>query len=220
MAKKLKLSNERPGLIDFFFPARCIICREVQNPGVFICPQCARELSVTGSQVSQHGDFFDICYSPFFYEEPLRESFLRFKFSNRPQFSRQFGKWMADCLMAQDKTDFDLITWCPLHWLRKLDRGYDQSYLLAREIGQYITAPVVPTLKKAHRSPLSAMESTKAIRSAHLLGAYSVTGDVAGKRILLVDDVITSGSTMSECARMLKTAGAKEVIGLTLMRKR
>ncbi len=149
MAKKLKLSNERPGLIDFFFPARCIICREVQNPGVFICPQCARELSVTGSQVSQHGDFFDICYSPFFYEEPLRESFLRYKFRNRPQFSRQFGKWMADCLMAQDKTDFDLITWCPLHWLRKLDRGYDQSYLLAREIGQYITAPVVPTLKKA-----------------------------------------------------------------------
>lgn len=220
MPKKWKLSNTKPGLVDLFFPARCIICREVQDPGVFICPPCARELSATGSQASQHGDFFDVCYSPFFYEEPLRESFLRFKFRNRPQFSRQFGKWMADCLIAQEEANFDLITWCPLHWLRRLDRGYDQSLLLAREIGRHISAPVVSTLKKAHRSPLSAMESTKAIRSAHLLGAYSVIEAVEGKRILLVDDVITSGSTMSECARMLKTAGAKEVVGLTLMRKR
>lgn len=222
MPHKLKLSNEKPTVLDFLFPARCIICRDLQDPGVFICPECARNLSVTGSQAKQHGDFFDACYSPFFYEEPLRESFLRFKFRNRPQFSRQFGKWMADCLVGQEEAPFDLITWCPLNWMRRLDRGYDQARLLAEEVARHTGLTAIPTMKKEHREPLSAMEGIKSVRSAHIMGAYTLrrNADVAGKRILLIDDVITSGSTMSECARILKTAGAKDVVGLTLMRRR
>lgn len=222
MGSKFKLSNEKPSLKELFFPSRCIICRDIQPPAVSICPGCARNLSATGSQSKFRGDFFDGGYAPFFYEEPLRESFLRFKFRSRPQYSRQFGKWMANCLAAQEEAPFDFVTWCPLNLLRKLERGYDQAQLLADEVGRQLSLPVVSTLKKDYRTPLSSIEGNKAIRSAHIMGAYTLRRgvNVAERRILLIDDVVTSGSTMSECARILKTAGAREVVCLSLMRRR
>ena len=212
----------RPGLLDLLFPPRCVICRALVGIGEQICPDCARELSPTGSQCEQHGDFFDACFSPFFYEEPLRASFLRYKFQGLTGYCKPYGKWMADCLVREDETRFDFITWAPLSLRRRLKRGYDQAELLAREVGKHLELPVQSTLKKAHRKPLSRLEGGKAVRSAQVLGAYSMRkdADVVGKHILLVDDVITTGSTLSECARMLKTAGAERVICVTLARRR
>lgn len=216
------MPNGKPTLVDLLFPPRCIVCRKLTGLEEHICPECARNLSYTGSQTKQKGDFFDGCYSPFFYEEPLRASFLRYKFNGFRQYSKLFGKWMADCLISQGETDFDFITWAPLNRVRKLFRGYDQAQLLAQHIATHLSLEVRPTLKKAYRRPLSRLEGNKAVRSARVLGAYSVLkhAQLAGKRVLLVDDVITSGATMSECARMLKTAGAAKVVGVTLLRKR
>lgn len=208
--------------VELLFPSRCIICQKLTAPGELICPGCARALSLTGSQAKQHGDFFDACYSPFYYEEPLRASFLRYKFNGRNGYAKLFGKWMADCLVREEQTQFDFVTWAPLSRRRRWKRGYDQAQLLAREISSRLELPLQSTLKKAHRTQLSRLEGGKAVRSAHILGAYSLRRqvDVADKRILLVDDIITSGATLSECARILKTAGAAEVVCITLARKR
>ena len=216
------MSGTIPTPVDLLFPPRCVICRELVGLKEKICPDCARDLSYTGSQVKQHGDFFDACYSPFYYEAPLRASFLRYKFHGYAHYAKLYGKWMADCLVREEETQFDFITWAPLYWRRKLHRNYDQAQLLAREIGSHLLLPLKSTLKKAYREPLSKQEGSKAIRSAQVLGAYSLVkrADVVGKRILLVDDIITSGATLSECARILKTAGAKEIICVTLARKR
>ena len=206
---------------ELLFPSRCVICRKVIAAGEHICPACARELSPTGSQCCQHGDFFDACYSPFFYAEPLRPSFHRYKFIGLRNYAVPYGKWMADCLVREEQTRFDFITWAPLSRLRLWQRGYDQAELLATEIGRHLSLPLQPTLKKSHRKPLSRQSGNKALRAAVVLGAYSLRKgvDVAGKRILLVDDIITTGSTLTECARILKTAGAAEVVCVTLARK-
>ncbi len=81
--------------------------------------------------------------------------------------------------------------------------------------------PLVPGLKKARRSALSGMKGEKALRAAHILGAFSLKrgAKVAGRRILLVDDLVTTGATLSECSRVLLMAGAAEVVCLTLARK-
>jgi len=211
-----------PSPADLLFPPKCIICQRLVGFNDVICPDCARALPVTDSQAKQSGDFFEGCYSPFFYEEPLRASFLRYKFASRQHYSKTYGKWMADCLAGQETGGFDLITWAPLSRRRRWKRGYDQAELLARELGAQLHLPVCPTLKKAHRRPLSQLKGEKALRAARIMGAYSLRrgADPSGQRILLVDDIITSGATLSECARVLKTAGAGEIVCVTLARRR
>lgn len=218
----MKSKRQLPTFGQLLFPSRCIICRNVIGLSDFICPECARKLPYVTVQTPVHGDCFDACYAPFYYEEPLRTSFLRYKFNDFRHYAQHYGAWMADHLLRESAADFDLVTWCPISVLRRMKRSYDQSELLAQVIADRLSLPLKSTLRKAHRKPLSRSGGDKATRAAILLGAYSVKPEVSiqGKRILLVDDIVTTGSTLSECARMLKTAGASEVTCITLARKR
>lgn len=215
------MRSKLPSPAELLFPTKCVICKRLVTQDPPICPDCARKLKPTGGKARQNGDFFDGCYSPFFYREPLRESFHRYKFNGHQHYSKLYGKWMADCLRAHEVTGFDWITWAPLSWLRRWRRGYDQAELLAREIGKQLGLPVVPTLNKKYRRPLSRLSGEKSARAARVLGAYTLRPaiTVKGKRLLLVDDIVTSGATLSECARVLKTQGAAEVACVTLARK-
>lgn len=223
MKRKGAVAVAIPSPVYLLFPPKCPICQKLVGLGETICPDCARALPLaSGSRVKQKGDFFEGCYSPFYYEEPLRGSFLRYKFSGRQHYARIYGKWMSDCLVAQEQTGFDLVTWAPLSRLRRWRRGYDQAELLAKEVAAHLSLPLVSTLHKANRRPLSRLEGSRAVRAARILGAYSLVkgADVAGKRLLLVDDIVTSGATLNECARILKTAGAAEIRCVALARKR
>lgn len=215
-------NRQLPTFGQLLFPSRCIICRKVIGLSDFICPDCARALPYVTAQTPVHGDLFHSCYAPFYYEEPLRTSFLRYKFNGFRHYANHYGSWMADYLLREELTHFDLVTWCPISFLRRLKRSYDQSELLAQVIAHRLSLPLKATLHKAHRKPLSRSGGDKSLRAAILLGAYSIKPDasVAGKRILLVDDIVTTGSTLSECAKVLKIAGAREVTCVTLARKR
>lgn len=212
-----------PTPVDLLFPPKCPICQKLIGLKEVICPECARALPyASGLQAVQKGDFFEGCYSPFFYQEPLRAAFLRYKFGGRRHYARVFGRWMADCLTSREERGFDFITWAPLSRLRRWRRGYDQAELLAREIASQLSLPLEATLHKAYRPPLSRLEGKRALRSAQILGTYTLKrgAGVRGKRLLLVDDIITSGATLDECARVLKTAGAEQVVCVTLARRR
>lgn len=212
-----------PSPLELLFPPKCIICQKILTGRETICPECARSLPVaTGTQVKHKVEFTEGCYAPFFYEEPLRSAFLRYKFSGREHYATSFGKWMADCLTGQEQTEFDFVTFAPLSRLRRWRRGYDQAELLANEIAAQLNLPLVPTLTKAYRRPLSRLEGERSIRSARIMGAYSLRkgADVREKRILLVDDITTSGATLSACAQVLKCAGASEIACVTLAQKR
>ena len=108
---------------------------------------------------------------------------------------------------------YDVLTWVPVSKRRKRRRGYDQVELLAEEVGKEINLPPIRLLNKIRNNKPQSQIDNEAKRRANVLGAYEVTNrdQFMGKRVLILDDVITTGSTVGECARMLLTAGAKEV---------
>lgn len=120
---------------------------------------------------------------------------------------------MAMKLSDSIPSDIDLICWVPVFWLRRYKRGFDQSELIARAIGKEISVPAMPVLKKIRSNPAQSTLQGVSQRKANVTGVYRVRSApaISGRRILLIDDVITTGATASECARILLTAGAKEV---------
>ena len=116
-------------------------------------------------------------------------------------------------LLREYPDGFDVLTWVPVSRLRKLRRGYDQGELLAKAVGKELGLAPVPTLKKIRNNRPQSRLKDPAARRANVLGAYRIleNADVKGKCVLLLDDILTTGATAGECARMLRMAGAKEV---------
>jgi ComF family protein len=138
---------------------------------------------------------------------------LRYKFRGRRSYAKVYGRVLAMKLQQAYPEGFDLLTWVPISDLRKFTRGYDQVELLAEAVAEELGIPSRPLLKKVrHNKPQSGITG-QAERRANVLGAYRITDAtaVAGKRILLLDDVITTGATAGECARVLLTAGVSQV---------
>ncbi len=109
--------------------------------------------------------------------------------------------------------EFDLLTAVPISPARRRKRGYDQVGLLMRAVSRELGIPMAETLKKVRNAPPQSGLSERSQRKANVLGAFRPVHPerFAGKRVLLLDDIVTTGATASECARVLLTAGAKEV---------
>jgi ComF family protein len=177
---------------------------------------------MTEGMCQQTGEFFDRCLSPFFYADLVRDSFHRYKFDGYRWYAPAYGRWMSDCLRDYLNEPVDLVTWAPLSRRRRHQRGYDQARLLAHEVAVSLGMEETQLLEKAVDTPAQSGLEGAAKRRANVLGVYALKpgADPAGKRILLVDDIVTTGSTLSECARVLKTAGAERVVCVTLARGR
>ena len=143
----------------------------------------------------------------------VRDSLLRFKFGQRKSYGYAYGKLLAMKLYSQPLCDYDVLTWVPVSRRRLRKRGYDQVAVIASALGKELGTPAVSVLQKQRHTPPQSTLSDASHRRANILGAYKVNNpkQIAGKRVLLVDDIITTGATISECARTLITAGAKEV---------
>lgn len=200
-------------LLDLLYPPKCVICRRILEKGeTDICPDCMEALP-NFEGAAPRVDCADDVVVTFFYENDLRESFLRFKFSGRDFYGKIYGRWMADRVLETLGRDFDFVSWVPVSRRRLHRRGYDQSGILARVIAQKLALPMYPALQKhAERGPQSHLHDA-AQRKENASGAFSMApgADVSGKRILLIDDIVTTGATLSECCRVLKFAGAKRV---------
>lgn len=206
-------------LLDLFFPPKCPFCqRLLHDPRVPLCPNCQASLPwLTGRAGERRVDFTQGCWSPLAYQAQVREAVQRYKFAPAPAYGRPFGLLMAQCARDQG-VEAELVTWAPLSKKRRRKRGFDQGELLARTVGECLALPVLPLLEKSrHTVPQSGLPDGAA-RRANALGAYSLLpgGRIEGRRVLLVDDVVTSGATLSECARLLCQGGAKQVLCLTL----
>lgn len=166
------------------------------------------------------GEFFDRCVSPLWYQDAVRDSHHRYKFSGARSYAAPYATLMAQCVTDRLEGEFDMLTWVPLSRKRRRERDYDQSELLARELGRKLGLPVERLLDKVRHTPAQSGLKGDSARRANVLDAYRLRPgvQVAGRRILLVDDVVTTGSTLSECARVLRTAGADRVTCITLAR--
>lgn len=211
----------KPGeeILELLFPTRCIICRDFLSGGKpRICPSCTEKLPYADNGGKRKGDFFSACASALYYKDEVRDAILHYKFDGARAYSHAFGRLLVSCIYEQLEGLYDVVTWVPLDRRRLRTRGYDQAQLLAEAACRSLECrPVRLLVKQRAVSPQSGAGSPEA-RKANITGAYRVLDPalVKDKRILIIDDIITTGSTLSECAKTLLLAGAESVVCASL----
>jgi len=211
-------------VLDLLFPPKCVFCGKVLDTGEDgLCARCQRELPwLTDGEAELTGEFFSLCAASLRYQDKVRDSVRRYKFKGRRGYHKLYGRLVAQCVHDHLAGRYDLITWVPLSPQRKKERGYDQAFLLASAAALELGEVAVEALRKERNTDPQSGLTEDAQRRANVLGAYTPVDPelVAGKRVLLIDDVVTTGSTLSECARMLRTMGAEDVVCAALARAR
>lgn len=210
-----RLNDMTRGLMDFFFPRRCPFCgRPVGRERV--CRDC--ETSLPRCDRVLHGAGYGAATAPLWYDGDVRRALLDFKFKRRLGGLDAFGQLMAACAKERYDGAFDDVTWVPVSARRLKKRGFDQArFLCASFCVDWHTEPV-ETLRKVVDNPAQSSLPDREQRRANVLGVYEAVEPerIAGKRWLLIDDLMTTGATLSECVRVLKEAGAADVVCLTL----
>ena len=187
-------------LLDLFFPPKCPFCGKVLDHAG-ICPACEKALPWTeeGAGVRELSGGVR-CAAPLWYEGKVREGLLRFKFQGARAAAGPLGELVARCAAERFSGAFDVVTWVPVSRRRLRSRGYDQARLLAESACRLWAGRPEQLLQAARR--------------ANVLGVYEAAEPerIQGCRILLVDDICTTGATLAECARTLRDAGAADVM--------
>ncbi len=218
------------------FPDPCIVCTKPAGKDSFVCVRCASDLNYIGSNFA-----CKTCLSPVLpgeyrcpscminppkykrliaavsYSGEVQKTLRLFKFYDQPQYAASFSRLLCDVLYRENCIDFDAIVPVPLSKKRLKERGYNQSELIANGIGAQLHIPCIPdALKKvketARQSDLSFKERAKNIR-----GAFSLhkPDEVRGKKVLLIDDIFTTGATMREAALTLSKS-TNQIIAATV----
>ena len=209
-----RLDRLQRDLLDFFFPRHCPFCGRIVGKEL-LCGTCEKALPYcrevrTGS--------FGRCAAPLYYEGAVREAILTFKFKGKLEALDCFGSLMAQTAAEAFSGEFDAVTWAPVSRKRLRQRGYDQARLLCASLCVDWHVEPQETLRKVRDNPAQSGLEDAAARRANVLGVYEAVkpADIEGKRFLLVDDILTTGATLGECVRVLKAAGAADVVCLTL----
>ena len=200
-------------LLNLLFPPKCTLCANVlEKQETDLCRDC-RLNSPECAGIHKNFSFLDSWAAVWYYEGNIRGSLLRYKFRRARHYAPVYGRMLAMRLQQEYPDGFDILTWVPVSRLRRFTRGYDQVELLAEAVGQELGMQPVSTLKKVRNNRPQSGIVGQAKRRANVLGVYRAVcpQEVRGKRVLLLDDIITTGATAGECARVLLTAGAKEV---------
>lgn len=160
---------------------------------------------------------FDAAYCFGFYEGPLRDLIHLFKYNGMKPLASPLGEYLSRALPLDE--GFDAVVPMPLHWRRRFDRGFNQAALLAAQVARRRKIPLLHAVRRL-RATTSQTGLTNARRRDNVAGAFRARRGrpLEGMRILLVDDVMTTGATGSACGAVLKRAGAKSVTLLTLAR--
>lgn len=201
-------------LLDLFFPPKCPFCGKVLDHAG-ICPACEKALPWTeeGASLRELPGGLQ-CAAPLWYEGKVREGLLRFKFQGARAAAGPLGELVARCAAERFSGAFDVVTWVPVSRRRLRSRGYDQARLLAESACRLWEVRPEQLLQKITDNPAQSGLTEEAARRANVLGVYEAAEPerIQGYRILLVDDICTTGATLTECARTLRDAGAADVM--------
>ncbi|MBE7024558.1 MAG: ComF family protein [Ruminococcaceae bacterium] len=219
-------------ILRLLFPPKCVFCRAVtENENFAVCQSCLLQIphnrrackicgapldTVYGDMVCvhcrKHRRAFTKAYVPFLYKDTVRTAILQFKFGGRKASAVTFASFILMKMRELEADRPDLITFVPMHFIRLGSRGYNQAALLAQALGEKLNVPVCATLRKTKNTmPQSRRRGRDRRQSLGDAFALRRNTDIQGKRILLLDDVITTGTTLNRCASVLKKAGADEI---------
>jgi len=208
-------------ILDLLFPPKCVFCARILNKSDDgWCSLCTQSLPFSENHGRQDGEIFDFCVAPLYYTDVVRRSILRYKFKGASHYAPIYAKLLAQCVSECDDLSYDIISWVPLSSKRERSRGYDQTKLLASAAALQLDDTAVCVLAKPQDVKAQSELGDKNERSKNISGAYVVSEPqiIVGKRVLLIDDIITTGSTLEECARVLIEAGAVSVACAVLAR--
>jgi len=185
-----------------------------------MCPVCEADLPWTLPDESKAVDGCDFCLAPLWYRGRVPNGVRCYKFQGGQNHAVLFSALISACVGERLPAGADLVTWTPLSKKHLRRRGYDQAQLLAEGAADRLGLPAAPLLEKFRNTKSQSRLEDPAQRRANVDGAYRLLDGARrqcrGRRVLLVDDVVTTGSTMGECAALLKQAGAASVVGLSL----
>lgn len=226
----------RAGLTQLLYPLRCPVCDGIVVPaGEKICLECLNKLKLLtppwcmrcGKKLAVEGEFCVDCQSKehrfvrgrALYEyESAASAIYRFKYGGRREYADFFGEQTAEYLGGFIRSvNPDALIPIPLHRRRKIERGYNQAQLLAERVGGYLNLPVRSDIlvRGKNTSPLKYQNPEE--RQNNLKKAFNIAqNDVKLKRVILVDDIYTTGSTMDEAAGTLRAGGVEDVFFITL----
>lgn len=198
------------GLLDLLFPPKCPFCGRVLD-AAGVCPRCEAALPWAGETVRTLAPDLR-CAAPLLYRGPVRRALLRFKFGGAAGMAAPLGGLIAQC--AELAGEFDAVTWVPVSRARLRKRGYDQSELLARSACKRWNTKPQRLVKKLADNPAQSGQINAAARRRNVENVYvlSQSEGTRGRRILLVDDICTTGATLCACARTLREGGAAAVV--------
>lgn len=206
-------------ILDLIYPPKCVFCRKIIDAECKgICTECNKRLPrlCGNSRITRLEDGIS-CFSSLRYDSMVRDSFLRYKFYGAVSYAETYSMLLAEGI-RDIESDFDLITWVPLSRKRKRRRGYDQAELIAEGTSVLLGLDGKRILYKNKETKAQSLTRDRKERKTNIKGAWSLCdgADVKDKRILVVDDIVTTGSTLSECCKVLKEAGALSVTAATL----
>lgn len=199
-------------LLGLVFPPTCEVCRKGSEE--ILCADCFGQIRFMKPQLG--------IYSATAYDGVVRTALHRFKFQRRKKLADALGVLLVEYLSCTPELrmkEIDCIIPVPLHRRRQRQRGYNQVELLAQVIGKYHEVPVASVLERI-KDTRPQFDLPRDTRLVNVKGAFKVCNPPAvyNKRVLLLDDIYTTGSTVSECSKALKIAGARRVEILTLAR--
>jgi len=221
--------NDR--VLGFLFPIRCVGCGE---DGSILCTSCLPNLakleppycricasSTDGRPLCEECQVFplpiDGIRAPYLMDGPIRSAIHKLKYEDLRAAAPTLGRLLGEWLVSRDLPG-DCLTPVPLHPRRMRGRGYNQSALLADHVSRISGLPVKSLLKRTRDTPPQANLGGRSQRQENVEDGFTCREDVRGAKIVLVDDVVTSGSTMAACAQALKRKGAASVWGIALAR--
>lgn len=220
----MKIEQIKKFIFDIFFPKICLIC---QGEGDYLCQDCLATLEILNLHQRHSTPNLTDLYFALPYQNINTKRLIQ-KFKYQP-FIKDLAKTLASLIIAhfqlsdneENFSDFILIP-VPLEKKRLKWRGFNQAEEIGKELSKFLNIKLLNDIMVKSKTTPPQVELTDEERKENIKGVFRCQkekeGEILGKRILLVDDVYTTGSTMEECARILKTAGAKEIIGIVVAR--
>lgn len=221
-------------LLAVLFPERCVACGKVVAPGENACRSCRAAWPTVGTPICprcglekewcecrRRHRHYERVVAPWYYDGAAASAMKRMKRSGDPLATAYFAEMLADTVRQHyGDVTFDGVVFVPATRREKRRRGYNPGEMIARATAKRLALPWCPCLQKIYETaPQKSLSAEE--RGGNLLGAFDVTGESPeGKTLLLLDDVVTTGSTLDECAKMLKIYGARAVYAATVVAAR
>jgi len=227
-------------VLDFIYPQRCPVCQTALSSGRELmcqncmfkfrekkrllgpyCPSCKRQLPSLsdGCECEESDQALEAVFSLGVYDEETEALIENFKYRRKRRLGAFLSELLSEGLLDSAKLPgADFIVAVPLHKRKLRERGFNQSKIIASQLSEKLGIPVLPDSVIRKRNTRSQTGLSREERRKNVKDAFKLTGkvDLEGRRLLLVDDVLTTGATVSECARTLKSAGAERIWGVTL----